>query len=430
MLKAEEAAFILRHAGAEMLAVDSGLAEVARAAGALDTKVREFVWLPSEEKTTPVPGMIAFDELLSNSAEPPQVELSGNDLAQIVYTSGTESLPKGTMLTHDAVIWQYVSCVVDANISRDDLALHALPLYHCAQLDVFLGPAIYVGSTNVITAKPTPENLLPLIERHRITSFFAPPTIWISLLRSPLFETTDLSSLQKGYYGASIMPIEVMREMAQRMPNVQLWNLYGQTEIAPLATMLGPEDQLRKPGSCGRAVLNVETRVVDDRMRDVSPGEVGEIVHRSPHLMLGYFHDDERTKAAFEAGWFHSGDLATIDAEGYIFVVDRKKDMIKTGGENVASREVEETIYRLPQVSEVAVVGVPHPHWVEAVVAVIVVKSGQSLSKDAVYAHCAEHLARFKVPKHIVFSDSLPRNPSGKLLKRELRQKHATLFGQ
>ena len=413
-----------------LLAVDSGLAEVARAAGALDTKVREFVWLPSEEKTTPVPGMIAFDELLSNSAEPPQVELSGNDLAQIVYTSGTESLPKGTMLTHDAVIWQYVSCVVDANISRDDLALHALPLYHCAQLDVFLGPAIYVGSTNVITAKPTPENMLPLIERHRITSLFAPPTIWISLLRSSLFETTDLSSLQKGYYGASIMPIEVMREMAQRMPNVQLWNLYGQTEIAPLATMLGPEDQLRKPGSCGRDVLNVETRVVDDRMRDVSPGEVGEIVHRSPHLMVGYFHDDERTKAAFEAGWFHSGDLATIDAEGYIFVVDRKKDMIKTGGENVASREVEETIYRLPQVSEVAVVGVPHPHWVEAVVAVIVVKSGQSLSKDAVYAHCAEHLARFKVPKHIVFSDSLPRNPNGKLLKRELRQKHATLFGQ
>ena len=139
---------------------------------------------------------------------------------------------------------------------------------------------------------------------------------------------------------------------------MRLWNLYGQTEIAPLATMLGPEDQLRKPGSCGRAVLNVETRVVDDAMRDVTPGEVGEIVHRSPHLMLGYFHDDERTAAAFEGGWFHSGDLATIDDEGYITVVDRKKDMIKTGGENVASREVEEAIYRLPQVSEVAVVGV------------------------------------------------------------------------
>ncbi len=428
MLKAEEAAFILRHAGAQMLATDSGLAEVGRAAAALDTGVREFVWLPSEEKTAPVPGMIAFDELVANTAEPPPVELSGGDLLQIVYTSGTESLPKGAMLTHDAVIWQYVSCVADANISSDDLTLHALPLYHCAQLDVFLGPAIYVGGTSVITAKPTPDNLLPLIERHRVTSFFAPPTVWISLLRSPLFATTDLSSLKKGYYGASIMPVEVMREMAQRMPNVRLWNLYGQTEIAPLATMLGPEDQLRKPGSCGRAVLNVETRVVDDRMRDVAPGEVGEIVHRSPHLMLGYFHDDERTKAAFEGGWFHSGDLATIDAEGYITVVDRKKDMVKTGAENVASREVEEMIYRLPQVSEVAVVGVPHPRWVEAVVAVIVVKAGQSLSKDEVYAHCAEHLAAFKVPKNIVFAEALPKNPSGKLLKRELRREHAELF--
>jgi fatty-acyl-CoA synthase len=427
MLKPEEAAFILKHAGAEMLATDTGLAEVARTAAALDTKVRELIWLPSEEKTAPTPGMIAFEELLSNAA-PPEVDLTGGDIAQIVYTSGTESLPKGAMLTHDAVIWQYVSCVADANIATDDLALHALPLYHCAQLDVFLGPAIYVGSTNVITAKPTPDNLLPLIERHRVTSFFAPPTVWISLLRSPLFDSTDLSSLQKGYYGASIMPVEVMREMAERMPKVRLWNLYGQTEIAPLATMLGPDDQLRKPGSCGRAALNVETRVVDDRMRDVEPGAIGEIVHRSPHLMLGYFHDDERTKAAFEGGWFHSGDLATIDADGYIYVVDRKKDMVKTGGENVASREVEEMIYQLPQVSEVAVIGVPHPRWVEAVVAVVVVKAGQSLSKEAVHAHCAAHLAHFKVPKDIVFADALPKNPSGKLLKRELRHDHAGLF--
>jgi fatty-acyl-CoA synthase len=165
-------------------------------------------------------------------------------------------------------------------------------------------------------------------------------------------------------------------------------------------------------------------------MCDVAPGEVGEIVHRSPHLMLGYFHDDERTKAAFDGDWFHSGDLATIDEDGYIFVVDRKKDMIKSGGENVASREVEEMIYRLPQVSEVAVVGVPHPRWVEAVVAIIVFKAGQSLSKDAVHAHCAEHLATFKVPKEIVFAEALPRNPSGKLLKRELRQQHASLFAQ
>jgi fatty-acyl-CoA synthase len=206
---------------------------------------------------------------------------------------------------------------------------------------------------------------------------------------------------------------------------VRLWNLYGQTEIAPLATMLGPQDQLRKPGSCGKAVINVETRVVNDAMQDVSVGEVGEIVHRSPHLMLGYFNDPDKTAAAFSGDWFHSGDLATIDAEGYISVVDRKKDMIKTGGENVASREVEEMIYRLPQVSEVAVIGLPDPKWVEAVTAVIVVKAGQTLTEDEVIAHCTTHMAGFKAPKRVVFADSLPKNPSGKLLKRELRGAHA-----
>lgn len=430
MLKADEAAYILRHAGARVLATDSGLAALARDAASRDTLVERFVWLPSEEPSTPEPGMLLFDALAASRAPLPALELAGHDLAQVVYTSGTESLPKGAMLTHDAVLWQYVSCIVDASIAGDDFALHALPLYHCAQLDVFFGPAIYVGSSNVITAKPTPDNLLPLIARHRISSFFAPPTVWISLLRSPLFDTTDLSSLQKGYYGASIMPVAVMQEILQRLPALRLWNLYGQTEIAPLATMLGPDDQLRKPGSCGRAVLNVETRVVDDAMRDVQPGEVGEIVHRSPQLLSGYFHDDERTAAAFEGGWFHSGDLATIDDEGYISVVDRKKDMIKTGGENVASREVEEAIYRVAGVSEVAVIGLPHARWVEAVVAVVVRKpEAAALDEATVLAECSAHLASFKTPKRVLFVDALPKNPSGKLLKRELRRAHADLFG-
>ena len=426
MLKAGEVAYILRHAGAKTLATDSGLAGLARAAAALETRVREFIWLPSEDPSEPAEGMHRFDVLCACTAALPAVTLTGTDLAQIVYTSGTESTPKGAMLTHDAVLWQYVSCVVGAEIAAEDLALHALPLYHCAQLDVFFGPAIFVGSTNVITAKPVPDNLLALMEKFSITSFFAPPTVWIALLRSPLLDPEKIASLAKGYYGASIMPVEVLRELAARLPRVRLWNLYGQTEIAPLATMLGPEDQLRKPGSCGRAVLNVETRVVDDQMRDVQAGgEVGEIVHRSPHLMLGYFHDDERTRAAFEGEWFHSGDLATIDEEGFITVVDRKKDMIKTGGENVASREVEEMIYRLPQVSEVAVIGLPDPRWVEAVTAVIVLKAGQLLAEADVIAHCNAHMAGFKSPKRVVFTDALPKNPSGKLLKRELRLSYA-----
>ena len=318
MLKAAEVAYILRHAGACLLATDSGLASLARESAAMGTGATRFLWLPSEEPTQPESGMLNFHDLVLSPLNTPHVELEGGDLLQIVYTSGTESSPKGAMLTHDAVIAQYVSCLVDAEIAQSDLALHALPLYHCAQLDVFLGPSIYAGATNVITAKPVPDNLLALMERHRISSFFAPPTVWISMLRSPSFDTTDLSSLQKGYYGASIMPVEVLRELSRRLPSVRLWNLYGQTEIAPLATMLGPADQLRKLGSAGRAVLNVETRVVDESMCDVAAGDVGEVVHRSPHLMLGYLHDDERTEAAFAGGWFHSGDLATIDAEGYI----------------------------------------------------------------------------------------------------------------
>ena len=397
MLNATEVAYILRHSGARILCVDGELASVGSEACACGTAVEKLIALPSENASISSSDLLRFEDLLLPS-QPPSVEFSGNQLAQIVYTSGTESRPKGAMHCHEAVIWEYVSCLVDAEITHADRILHALPLYHCAQLDVFLGPGVYVGATHVITAHPTPDNLLTLIQEHGITSFFAPPTVWISLLRSPLFDSTDLSSLRKGYYGASIMPVEVLRELAHRLPKVRLWNLYGQTEIAPLATLLGPEDQLRKPGSCGRAVINVETRVVDDDMRDVVPGQVGEIVHRSPHLMIGYFHDDARTEAAFEGDWFHSGDLAVIDDEGYITVVDRKKDMIKTGGENVASREVEEALYKLPQVSEVAVIGVPHPRWVEAVVAVIVVKAGQSLSEPEVLAHSHTVLAGFKTP--------------------------------
>ena len=347
------------------------------------------------------------------------------DLAAIIYTSGTESRPKVAMLTHSAVIAEYVSCVIDAEICEHDVVLHALPLYHCAQLDVFFGPSIYVGGENIITGAPTPDNLLRLLSEKKITSFFAPPTVWIGLLRSDQFDRTDLSHLKKGYYGASIMPVEVLKEMQQRLPQVRLWNLYGQTEIAPLATVLKPEDQLRKAGSAGRATLNVETRVVDDAMQDVQPGEMGEIVHRSPQLLSGYYHDEERTQAAFEGGWFHSGDLGIMDEEGYITVVDRKKDMIKTGGENVASREVEEAIYKIQAVSEVAVIGLPDAKWIEAVTAVVVLKPGHVLSEADFFAQCSGLLTHFKAPKRVIFVDALPKNPSGKLLKRELRQSFA-----
>jgi fatty-acyl-CoA synthase len=423
MLSAEEANYILIHSGASVLCTDSSFAELGSKASQ-GTAIRHHVWLPGESASEPVAGCLSFNEML-RPGPTPERELDGRMLAQIIYTSGTESRPKGAMLTHDAVISEYVSCLVDAEISENDTLLHALPLYHCAQLDVFFGPSVYVGASNVITSAPTPDNLLTQLAEHRINSFFAPPTVWIGLLRAPLFDQTDLGSLRKGYYGASIMPVAVLKELQLRLPQVRLWNLYGQTEIAPVATVLKPEDQLRKAGSAGRPALNVETRVVNDDMEDVAPGEIGEIVHRSPQLLSGYFHDEDRTAEAFTGGWFHSGDLGVFDKDGYLTVVDRKKDMIKTGGENVASREVEEAIYRVPGVSEVAVIGLPDPKWVEAVTAVIVAKAGHHLTEADVLSALEGHLAHFKQPKRILFTDALPKNPSGKLLKRELRLRYS-----
>jgi fatty-acyl-CoA synthase len=423
MLNADEVRYILEHAGATALCTDTGCAPVALQA-AESTAVRHRIWLPSEGASEPVAGLTAFDALLQSTAAWDEPMVEAEALAQIIYTSGTESRPKGAMLTHASVIAEYVTCLVDAEIAHSDVVLHALPLYHCAQLDVFLGPCIYVGATNVITAFPTAENLLGLMAREGITSFFAPPTVWISLLRAPQFDGTDLSRLVKGYYGASIMPVEVLKELLRRLPQTRLWNLYGQTEIAPVATVLAPHDQLRKAGSAGKAALNVETRIVDDAMQDVPVGVVGEIVHRSPQLLRGYYRDEERTAQAFEGGWFHSGDLGVLDDEGYLTVVDRKKDMIKSGGENVASREVEEVLYAIDGVSEVAVIGLPDPKWIEAVTAVIVRKTGSALDEAAVLAQASQRLAHFKVPKRVHFVEALPKNPSGKLLKRELRRQY------
>lgn len=226
------------------------------------------------------------------------------------------------------------------------------------------------------------------------------------------------------------MPKEILKELMERLPQAKFWNFYGQTEIAPLGTILSPEDQLRKLGSAGKPSLNVQTIIVDENGKEVPRGKIGEIVHRTPHAMKGYLHDPEKTKEAFKGGWMHSGDLGYMDEEGYITIVDRKKDMIKTGGVNVSSREVEEAIYQINGVSEVAVIGVPDSYWIEAVTAIIVPKEGSTLTKDDVFAYCQKHLSKFKQPKYIVFTHELPKNPSGKVLKRELREIYKNIAEQ
>jgi fatty-acyl-CoA synthase len=356
---------------------------------------------------------------------PPEAIVADEDPVRIMYTSGTESRPKGVLLSSRSLLWQYTSCIVSGGMETRDRELHALPLYHCAQLDNFLSTDIFLGATSVILRRPDPEQILRAIERERITNLFCPPTIWTALLQSPAFGTTDLSTLRKAYYGASAMPVEVLNTLQARLPDIRFWNFYGQTEMASLATALDPEDQRLYPGSAGLPVLNVETRIVDADGRPAPVGQVGEIVHRSPHAALGYYRDPAKTAEAFRDGWFHSGDLGYFAPSGHLYVVDRIKDMIKTGGENVASREVEEVLYSHPRVSEAAVFGVEHPDWIEMVVAVVVARPGDELDPREVIRHCRARLAGYKTPKHIIVADELPKTASGKILKRELRRLYA-----
>ena len=356
-------------------------------------------------------------------APEPDVEVRDDDLAQLLYTSGTTAAPRGAMLSHRALVHEYSSCIAALDFDAADRPLHVLPLYHSAQMHVFLMPYIAVGASSRLHEGADPAAALAEIEARSITSFFAPPTFWIALLHHPDFARRRLGSLRKAYYGASIMPVPVLEELQARLPGLGFYNCFGQSEISPLATVLRPEEHAGRPDSAGRAVLFVDMRVVNDELSDVAPGQVGEVIYRSPQLCQAYWEKPEETAEAFSGGWFHSGDLARVDAEGYITIVDRKKDVINTGGVMVASREVEDQIYAHPSVKEVAVIATPHPKWIEAVTAVVVLKPGARASADEIIAHAHERLAPFKVPKVVHFVPDLPRNASGKILKRELRRR-------
>jgi fatty-acyl-CoA synthase len=350
------------------------------------------------------------------------VDVADDDLVQLLYTSGTTAAPKGAMMTHRALVHEYVSCVVALDLDPADVPLHPLPLYHSAQMHVFLMPYLMLGATSHIVEKPDPADMLQRIERDGITSLFAPPTVWIAISEHPDFATRDLSALNKAYYGASIMPVPVLRRLREALAGVGFYNAFGQSEIGPLAAVLRPEEHDERPDSAGRPVLFVEIRVVDDAGAEVpASGGQGEVLYRSPQLCTGYWDKPEETEEAFAGGWFRSGDLVRIDEKGFLFVVDRVKDVINTGGVLVASREVEDVLYTHPAVAEVAVIGTPHERWIEAITAVVVTR--EPATEEALLAHARERLAAFKLPKAVHFVDALPKNPSGKLLKRELRER-------
>ncbi|MGW3031720.1 acyl-CoA synthetase [Streptomyces sp. NPDC001178] len=345
------------------------------------------------------------------------------DLVQLLYTSGTTALPKGAMMTHRALVHEYLSAITALDLSAGDRPVHSLPLYHSAQMHVFLLPYLAVGATNIILDAPDGDRLFDLIESGRADSLFAPPTVWIGLSNRPDFTTRDLGGLRKAYYGASIMPVPVLERLRQRLPKLAFYNCFGQSEIGPLATVLAPDEHKGRMDSCGRPVLFVDARVVDEDGKDVPDGTPGEIVYRSPQLCEGYWEKPEETADAFRDGWFHSGDLAVRDAHGYYTIVDRVKDVINSGGVLVASRQVEDALYTHESVAEVAVIGLPDEHWIEAVTAVVVPRG--EVTEDQLIAHAREKLPHFKAPKRVEFVTELPRNASGKILKRELRDRFA-----
>lgn len=343
------------------------------------------------------------------------------DLAQLLYTSGTTAAPRGAMMTHRALVHEYVSAITALDLKETDKPVHSLPLYHSAQMHVFLLPYLAVGAENTIIDAPDAERIFELVEAGRADSLFAPPTVWIGLSNHPGFATRDLGALRKAYYGASIMPVPVLERLRERLPSLGFYNCFGQSEIGPLATVLGPDEHEGRMDSCGRPVLFVEARVVDERGVEVPDGTRGEVVYRSPQLCEGYWDKPEETKEAFRGGWFHSGDLAVRDDEGYFTVVDRVKDVINSGGVLVASRQVEDALYTHARVAETAVIGLPDERWIEAVTAVVV-RNGEVTEAELI-DHAREKLAHFKAPKRVLFVDELPRNASGKILKRELRDR-------
>ncbi|MET3695694.1 long-chain acyl-CoA synthetase [Bacillus oleivorans] len=344
-----------------------------------------------------------------------------DDTTVIFYTSGTTGKPKGVMLTASNVraVAQIWSEAMD--ITSSDRVLIVTPLFHCAASHVFSIPVIYKGGTIVIEEAFSPEQTLNTMEQAKVTIFFGVPAMYSILLNTPKMARLDLSHLRLFTYGAAPMPYELVKKLKALYLNVKVQNLYGQTENSPAATTLKDHYALDKIGSVGEPLPQTQVRVVDEDGNDVPPGEVGEIVVKGPQNMKGYLKNNAETYKTLKNGWLYSGDLGRLDEEGLLYIVDRKKDMIIRGGENVYPVEIEEVLYQLREVLEAAVVGVPHQVYGEVPKAFIVLKEGQTLTAEDVIEYCRPKLAKYKLPAAVSFIDALPRNASGKVLKNNLR---------
>ena len=364
-----------------------------------------------------------YEAALDTHSDTPveRAELTHDDVITIMYTSGTTGLPKGAMITHGMNFWNCVNLGVPAGIGIDTVHLNVLPLFHTGGLNCYSNPVLHAGGTVVILKTFDPGETLRVLgdPAQGITHFFAVPAPYQFMMQHPDFDDTDLSRLRVAGVGGAPCALTIMERWTDR--GVLLAQGFGMTETSPACIFLDPGDALRKIGSTGKALLHTEFRIVDEEGGDCRPDEVGELWVAGPNITPGYWNRPDTTADAFEGRWLKTGDAARIDDEGFVYIVDRWKDMYISGGENVYPAEVENVLYQLPQVAEAAIIGVPDDRWGEVGLAVVALQPGAELDRAALQQYCAERLAKFKVPNDIAIVEALPRNATGKVLKRELR---------
>ncbi|MFP2927887.1 class I adenylate-forming enzyme family protein [Pyxidicoccus sp. 3LG] len=415
-----ELAFILGHSESKVLLADPDLAT-----GVPDSSREKCrVLLLGGDDT--LDGVTLFGAPEPSARGPQRVSVPG-DVAEILYTSGTTGLPKGCLHSHANVLFAGIGSSLAYGLDPTDRVLLAMPVWHSFPLNNLLLGSLYVGATVVMMPEYHPVGMLETIQRERCTLFFGAPVAFLMPLRMvPDFERYDLSSIRTFLYGGGPIDADTSRLLAKRYRTERFFQIFGMTETGPTGTLLRPEEQVAKAGSIGRfAVSGCDVKVMRDTDTEAKPGEVGEIWMRCQSMMLGYHRDPEATAAAFHDGWYRTGDVARLDADGYLFIVDRLKDMIITGGENVYSKEVEDALASHPDLVESAVIGIPHQDWGETVAAVLVLKKGATFDEASLLAHCSTRLAKYKTPRIFHVAESLPRTPSGKVIKVELRKRYA-----
>ena len=424
MLKGSEIAYVINHAEPKVFLVEDSLTETVDSVRAELKTVQHFGWI--NFGATPRPeDYFDADELFSDEypAIEPEVFVDSNDTAMLMYTTGTEARPKGVMTSHLNYFISVMHLINDVGYSRHDVALLSIPLFHVAGTVLAL-VALVVGAKTVLQYAPNPKEILELTQKEKVTYWVYPPTLYMALPNLPGFNEFDLSSLKKCISFGGGLPRATVQRWKEINPNLEWRNYYGQTESSPMGTTSIPETFDEKMDSIGIPDLTAEIRIVDANDNEVPVGQVGEIVMRTPAVMKGYFKDEAKTAETLRNGWLHTGDLGRVDEDGYYYFVDRVKDMIKSGGENVSSLEVEDTIMQYPKVAMAAVIGLPDDYWGEAVSAVVVPRPGQTLTPEELIAFCKQRMAGYKVPKRVFVAPSLPMTASGKVLKRQLREEY------